>query len=442
MALLERLRALRTRVPVAVLIETLYDETRVLAALTGTRRGEARIANLEKVVSIARQSVDLGVLTLRGFNRLLEERITSAREEPDLPSSRPGDPDTVRVLTIHKAKGLEAPIVCLHDTADNFVSPVDAIPLWEEGRIAVGFREGCQPPGWAALRKRDEARAWAEARRLLYVACTRARDLLVIPKPSADAQVGAFWKELVARVPAGGDADVRVVDAESLAPERAEGSDLRSLAEAFGGDAVAAQWDAERAARVARAGARPYRSLSVSDAAARAASEEEAREAMLGGRALPSRALDFGRLVHRLLERTALLPETADPGPIARGLAPLFGLDAKAAESAADATRRALALPVMARARRASRVWRELPFWLPEGDEMIEGIVDLVFEEEGQLVVIDYKTDHVSREQAIDQAARHKEQLRLYGRGLTLSLGLPVRERLVLFTAIGEAIAV
>src|SRR5262249_33440042 len=157
------------------------------------------------------------------------------------------------------------------------VSPVDAIPLWEEGRIAVGFREGCQPPGWAALRKRDEARAWAEARRLLYVACTRARDLLVIPKPSPDAQIGAFWKELVARVSAGGDADVRVVDAESLVPERGEASDLRSLAEAEGGDAVAAQWEAERAARIERAGVRPYRSLSVSDAAARAvAGGEEA----------------------------------------------------------------------------------------------------------------------------------------------------------------------
>src|SRR3970282_2007999 len=115
-----------------------------------------------------RQSVEVGVLTLRGFTRLLEERIASAREEPDLPTSRPGDSATVTILTVHRAKGLEAPIVCLYDTADNFVSAADAIPLWEEHRIAVGFREGCQPPGWAGLRKRDEAKAWAEARRLLY----------------------------------------------------------------------------------------------------------------------------------------------------------------------------------------------------------------------------------------------------------------------------------
>jgi len=86
--------------------------------------------------------------------------------------------------------------------------------------------------------------------------------------------------------------------------------------------------------------------------------------------------------------------------------------------------------------------WLELPFWLPETDELVEGIVDLVFEEEGQLVVVDYKTDHIAPAQAVDQAAHHAPQLRLYGRGLTLALGIPVRERLVLFTATGEAIAV
>src|SRR5262249_49849038 len=154
--------------------ERLFQDTRVLAALTGTRRGEAQVANLEKVVALARQAQELGVLTLRGFTHLLAERITSAREEPDLPPTRPGDPDTVRLLSIHRAKGLEAPVVALYDTADNAGAPVDTVPLWEEGKIAIGFRMGCQPPGWDALVRKEEAKARAEARRLLYVACTRA----------------------------------------------------------------------------------------------------------------------------------------------------------------------------------------------------------------------------------------------------------------------------
>ena len=73
---------------------------------------------------------------------------------------------------------------------------------------------------------------------------------------------------------------------------------------------------------------------------------------------------------------------------------------------------------------------------------LVEGIVDLVFEEDGGLVVVDYKTDHIAPDQALAQAAHHAPQLQLYGRGLAQALGLPVRERLVLFTALGQVVAV
>ena len=68
--------------------------------------------------------------------------------------------------------------------------------------------------------------------------------------------------------------------------------------------------------------------------------------------------------------------------------------------------------------------------------------MDLVFEEDGGLVVVDYKTDHLGAEQARAQAAHHAPQLQLYGRGLAQALGRPVRERLVLFTSLGQVVAV
>jgi ATP-dependent helicase/nuclease subunit A len=435
-ALLERLYRQRTSLSVAALLETLYDETRVLAALTGTARGEAAVANLEKVVSLARQAADLGFLTLRGFVNLLAERITSAREEPDLPTTRPGDPETVRILSIHRAKGLEAPIVALFDSADNARANVDTVPLWEEARLAIGFRAGCQPPGWDVLAKREEGKARAEGRRLLYVACTRARDLLVIPKPPADARPGDFWRELQTRLPNASDTDVLVVDAASLAEEPGPRPDLWSLAGAVGGDAVAALWDEEREELIATAARRPLTPVRATRVAERTALPAVGVKGTEGGR-------NFGSLVHQMLEWTPLeggSPEQALPMAIA--LAPRFGLDDEAANRAATAVAQVLASALMERARKSSRVWRELPFWLPESDELVEGIVDLVFEEDGQLVVVDYKTDQVTAAQAVDQAAHHAAQLRLYGRGLTLALGVPVRERLVLFTALGEAVAV
>jgi len=127
---------------------------------------------------------------------------------------------------------------------------------------------------------------------------------------------------------------------------------------------------------------------------------------------------------------------------MAETLAPSFGLDAFAADRASAQVERALGLPVIDRARHASRAWRELSLWFPDGPHLVEGIVDLVFEEDGQLVVVDYKSDAIADDQALAQAAHHAPQLQLYGRGLAQAAGLPVRERLVLFTALGRAVPV
>jgi len=441
LAVLRSLHDRRTHLSVPALLERLYDETRILAALTGTRRGEAQVANLEKVATLARQAADLGVLTLRGFANLLAERVVSAREEPDLPSTRPGDPDTVRVLSVHKAKGLEAPIVALYDTADRAWFFANTVPLWEEGRIAIGFREGCQPEGWAALVQREKRKAWAENRRLLYVACTRARDLLVIPRPPVDAALGEFWKDLIQKLPASSDADVRVVDAETIPAleHTSQRSELWALAGASGGDAVAARWETERHELIAEAGRRPFAPISATRLAARSAPAPAVRPGDGSGR-------DFGSLVHRLLEWVPFEEAGEDRGErirrMAEALAPALGLDKGAAARAAEQVDGALRLPVMERARRAPRVWREMSVWFPDGEHLVEGKVDLVFEEEGQLVVVDYKSDAITDEQALAQAAHHAPQLQLYGRGLAQALAQPVRERLVVFTALGRSVPV
>jgi ATP-dependent exoDNAse (exonuclease V) beta subunit len=202
---------------------------------------------------------------------------------------------------------------------------------------------------------------------------------------------------------------------------------------------VAARWEQERRERVERAAARPFVPISATRLAARSAPPPAVVAGEGAGR-------DFGSLVHRLLEWAPL--EEADDargqrlGAMAAALAPTFGLDKEAAARAAGQVERALGLPVLERARRASRVWREMNLWFPDGEHLVEGKIDLVFEEDGQLVVVDYKSDAITEEQALEQAGHHAPQLQLYGRGLSQALGQPVRERLVLFTAIGRTVPV
>jgi ATP-dependent helicase/nuclease subunit A len=449
--LLTRLHGERLRASVPALLERLYDETRVLASLTGTRRGEARIANLEKVAALARQAHAVGVLTLRGFTRLLAARMQDTSEEPDLPAARPEDPGTVRILSIHKAKGLEAPIVALHDMAASLVTRPSVIALWDEGQVAVGFRQGYRPPDWNTLAQRDEVKARAEGRRLLYVACTRARDLLVIPRPPTDAQPGDFWRDLLPHLDRAGEDEARIVDARTLpVPTRdRDGFDASALAGGEGGDAVAARWLEHRGALLAGGARRPLAPLPVSRAAARTAPAPVGAAAALPGdtgAALldpTARGRGFGSLVHRILEWIPLHEGTPQAvAAMAGALAPGLGLGPDAAARAAETASRVLALPLLDRARAARRVFRELLVWFPEGEDLLEGVVDLVFEEEDGLVVVDYKTDHIATEQALAQAAHHAPQLQLYGRGLAQATGLPVAQRLVLFTALGQAVEV
>jgi ATP-dependent helicase/nuclease subunit A len=449
--LLTRLHRERLRATVPSLLERLYDETRVLASLTGTRRGEARIANLEKVAALARQADGVGVLTLRGFTRLLAARMQDSSEEPDLPAARPEDPRTVRILSIHKAKGLEAPIVALHDLGAMLVARPSVIALWDEGKVAVGFRQGYRPPDWNTLAQRDEVKARAEGRRLLYVACTRARDLLVVPRPPSDAQPGDFWRDLLPHLDRAGADEVRVVDARTLPaamPVR-DAFDRGALAAAEGGDAVAVRWLKQRAALLEDGARRPQAPLPVVRAAARTAPPAVSAPAALPGEPgatlidPAARGRGFGSLVHRILEWVPLHDcAPAAVAEMATALAPAFGLGAEAAARAAETASRVLAMPLLDRARGARRVYRELLVWFPEGEELLEGVVDLVYEEERGLVIVDYKTDHIAPEQALAQAAHHAPQLQLYGRGLAQATGMPVAERLVLFTALGHAVEV
>jgi ATP-dependent helicase/nuclease subunit A len=314
----------------------------------------------------------------------------------------------------------------------------DVIALWDRGQVAVGFRAGCRPPGWNELSERDAARARAEGRRLLYVACTRARDWLVIPRPPRDAQIGDFWKELLPFLEGAPPDEVEVVDADTL--PRATGTrdplNARELAAASGGDAVAARWEAERKVLLEAGGYRPYVPIAAVKAALRDAPSEGVAEASPTGR-------HFGSLVHQVLEWVGLEDATADGvGAMAQALAPSFGLDAEAGRRAGEAAWTALNLPVMERARRARRIWRELPLHFPDGGDLIEGVIDLVFEEDGGLVIVDYKTDRIAPGQAVAQAAHHAPQLQLYGRGLAQAWRVPVVERLVLFTSIGQSVRV
>jgi ATP-dependent helicase/nuclease subunit A len=96
--------------------------------------------------------------------------------------------------------------------------------------------------------------------------------------------------------------------------------------------------------------------------------------------------------------------------------------------------RQALNSQVVRRAVASGRWWREVPVAAPVQDRVLEGFIDLLFEEDGQLVVVDYKTDALENE---DEIAQAMQRYRLQGGAYTLALqkasGQQVKEVVFLF---------
>ena len=71
---------------------------------------------------------------------------------------------------------------------------------------------------------------------------------------------------------------------------------------------------------------------------------------------------------------------------------------------------------------------------------LIQGIIDAFFYEENEIVVVDYKTDHVRHPEELVE--RYRQQLQYYEQALSMVTGKPVKERLIYSFALGKLISV
>jgi ATP-dependent helicase/nuclease subunit A len=125
----------------------------------------------------------------------------------------------------------------------------------------------------------------------------------------------------------------------------------------------------------------------------------------------------LGRAVHAILQTVDLSTGAGLEG-IARAQAAAEGILHREREILA-LVRQALTSPIVRRAVASGRWWREVPVAAPVRDGVLEGFIDLLFEEDGQLVVVDYKTDALASEEEIAQAM---QRYRLQGGAYTLAL--------------------
>ncbi|OFW06150.1 MAG: hypothetical protein A3I61_18420 [Acidobacteria bacterium RIFCSPLOWO2_02_FULL_68_18] len=190
LACLAALHQARNRRPVADTIAALLERTRAHVGFVLRPGGEQALANVLHVAELARQYEMNGGMSFRGFVESLQAE-ASVRQPAEAPILEEGS-EGVRLMTVHKAKGLEFPVVILADLTARLM-PYEASRHLDPPRKVCALRIG----GWSPKDLNDHRdleldRERAEGERIAYVAATRARDLLVVPAVG-DEPYGEGW---------------------------------------------------------------------------------------------------------------------------------------------------------------------------------------------------------------------------------------------------------
>ena len=163
-------------------VERVFKELPLSVLAAGGRSGQQAVANLEKVRLLAREAGAGGSGTLKDVVAELERRVRD-REDESENALEEETLDAVRIMSIHRAKGLEFPVVVLVDALSGVrggsSSPVEVRRDWASGLTGIHVDEVWSLPGVFLRAKRREREAY-EQRRLLYVAMTRPRQRLVV----------------------------------------------------------------------------------------------------------------------------------------------------------------------------------------------------------------------------------------------------------------------
>lgn len=440
LALLGKLHGGRNHRPLAETVGRLLTETRCLAGFALRPNGEQAVASLLRLQELARRFQRSEALSFRSFIQYLEGQLEAEVADADNPLIEE-DAGGVRMMSVHRAKGLEFPVVVLADVACGPQNRASELADRELGLYARALC-GCAPRELQDRQEEQDAREAAEELRLLYVAATRARDILLVPtlperkgheerfeswlgpldpilhaapgetSPGSGrsstgsalaAGVGAGW-----HTPQLGTHRVFWADLSRLELERPEAKPLRDwdLIKADGpryAESVERHesWRAELDARIVSASERGWQARAATHVAhqgafftpallraARAVGTERARAAGADRLRAGEDARRFGTLVHAVLEHVD--PTRADDVAhllaVAKLCARLAGVEEGAAAEAAQRARAALAHPLLLRAAQAAECFREVPLVLrvdPPGEPplLIEGIIDLVFRE-------------------------------------------------------------
>ncbi len=437
-------RAKRWTSPPALIDRLVRERGAFETAVAGGRPRDVW-RRLRFVIDQARAWADAGGTNLRDYMAWarLQGADNARVTETILPET---DDDSVRILTVHAAKGLEFPMVVLSGMTTRLSAPTrgPSVAFDASGEPMVRLRGGIESENYEAWKPIDEQMDAHERLRLLYVACTRARDHLVVSLHRRDpGETGRKENSAAWALADAGAAEAGAVDGSTFLGPADEGTvpvdgrpapvePQRAPLPERG------EWEHERDRCLARAAvplAVSPTALSAGDGGA-AAGDDPGLDKDPGDSEQPPWSKGrygtaIGRAVHGVLQDVDLstgegLEDLADRQAAAEGVSGRSRIVAGLARAALDTA--------VAREAAASPHWRELFVAASFGERLVEGYVDLVYRSADGLVVVDWKTDTIAGDDGVDaKLARYRLQGAAYAAGLEAVTGEQVARMVFVF---------
>ncbi|MBD3232636.1 MAG: AAA family ATPase [candidate division Zixibacteria bacterium] len=428
--------------PPITTIEKVVADLGLMAQCCSIPEGDQNAGSLAKAIEILRnaQADTWSVSQIVDYMR----QLTDMEEKYDGISIHSHEIPAVRIMNLHKAKGLEAPVIFLANPfgekerepelhINRFGDKVKGyMPV-----LGYGNRKLAQPPRWDELAEIEAEFQDADVLRLRYVAATRACSAMVVTLQTAGRHrrhnPWQHFEEHLNDAPEVGDPDVKPVDREQEAML----------------DTMKMIWELDEIAVKHRIISRPTYLSSTAKFMAREYFAEDAAYEMTRDTAISETGIEsagehgteWGTAIHSLLQ-IAMESGITELEDAAKAVLAENDIHIDFATEAVELVRSVMQSEIWTRAQNSDRCFTEVPFQILLGEEhrfskpvIVRGTIDLVFYEDDGWTLVDYKTGIGKTETLVKKYA---PQLELYARAWRICTNQPVREKLILFIATNE----
>ena len=437
---LEGLHRMMASVPLDEAIQLVFDQLPILELAAASLHAEQAVANLMKVKQTAASLSDRPGLTVNGFIELMVTRLEEQPDEAESPLAEDAS-DAVQILTIHKAKGLEFPVVvlpALHQGSGREKTASAVVHDWSGG--IYGLSAGSHLTlGYARLHEKLAERERAERRRVFYVGMTRAKDLLVLSGGLTARPPGETvfkWLEEIGEGRIGSpDTKAVTIGSSALSHRVVHAPDRKWQKRSAAADHAAPAVDTAALARLWEERTARWEKIRAGTWHVTPTSLEHPLAAKPGQSVSGRQGSDVSRLVgivaHRVLEEWNFkLPSDellTRIGPTLQRFlsAGTEHLRPAVTEALTEIFASFGGSDAYARLKSADILGREVPFIMPWGDgQVMEGVIDVVYRLDGAIRIADYKTDRAAPDEVHARAKLYAAQAAIYREAAGRCLGL------------------